>query len=103
MFLITARKSQKVSGLCVAGSNPARPASSSEIPTEARIPSSGHDPTTASSLQSWRGSGEEDRNGEGSVYRRKDGLWVGQYKVQSPYRTDEEDDQMRATSGQAGV
>jgi hypothetical protein len=23
-------------------------------------------------------------NGEGSVYRRKDGLWVGQYKVQNP-------------------
>jgi hypothetical protein len=54
-------------------------------------------------LQSWRESGEEDMNGEGSVYRRKDGLWVGQYKVQTPYRTDEEDDQMRATSGRAGV
>jgi integrase len=23
-------------------------------------------------------------NGEGSVYRRKDGLWVGQYKVHTP-------------------
>jgi integrase len=23
-------------------------------------------------------------NGEGSVYRRKDGLWVGQYRVQTP-------------------
>jgi hypothetical protein len=23
-------------------------------------------------------------NGEGSVYRRKDGLWAGQYKVQTP-------------------
>jgi integrase len=23
-------------------------------------------------------------NGEGSVYRRKDGLWVGQYKIQTP-------------------
>ena len=23
-------------------------------------------------------------NGEGSIYRRKDGLWVGQYKVQTP-------------------
>lgn len=26
-------------------------------------------------------------NGEGSVYRRKDGLWVGQYKVQIPTGT----------------
>ena len=26
-------------------------------------------------------------NGEGSVYRRKDGLWVGQYKVQTPNGT----------------
>jgi integrase len=25
-------------------------------------------------------------NGEGSVYRRKDGLWVGQYKIHSPNR-----------------
>ena len=23
-------------------------------------------------------------NGEGSVYRRKDGLWVGQYRIQTP-------------------
>ena len=26
-------------------------------------------------------------NGEGSVYRRKDGLWVGQYKIQTPSGT----------------
>jgi integrase len=26
-------------------------------------------------------------NGEGSVYRRKDGLWVGQYKVYAPTGT----------------
>ena len=26
-------------------------------------------------------------NGEGSVYRRKDGLWVGQYKVLTPQGT----------------
>ena len=26
-------------------------------------------------------------NGEGSVYRRKDGLWVGQYKIQTPNGT----------------
>jgi integrase len=26
-------------------------------------------------------------NGEGSIYRRKDGLWVGQYKVQTPSGT----------------
>jgi integrase len=26
-------------------------------------------------------------NGEGSIYRRKDGLWVGQYKVQTPNGT----------------
>src|SRR5215211_6151341 len=26
-------------------------------------------------------------NGEGSIYQRKDGLWVGQYKVQTPNGT----------------
>ena len=27
-------------------------------------------------------------NGEGSVYRRKDGLWVGQYKIQTQNGTE---------------
>ena len=26
-------------------------------------------------------------NGEGSIYRRKDGLWVGQYQIQDPNGT----------------
>ena len=26
-------------------------------------------------------------NGEGSVYRRTDGLWVGQYKIEAPNGT----------------
>ena len=29
-------------------------------------------------------------NGEGSVYRRKDGLWVGQYKIGYPSRAKTE-------------
>ena len=30
---------------------------------------------------------ERRGNGEGSVYRHKDGLWVGQYKIQIPTGT----------------
>ena len=40
-------------------------------------------------LYSREGSGVAKRrgSGEGSIYRRKDGLWVGQYKIEAPNGT----------------
>jgi integrase len=77
---------QRFPGPCVAGSNPAGPAllfllkygKTRDPLFETRPRYSYPYSHEGNEVAKKRG------NGEGSVYRRKDGLWVGQYKVRTP-------------------
>jgi integrase len=74
---------------CVGGSNPSRRAIL--LPAKALEKQRAPPPlsifTTAYSTVRRRKMSKRRGKGEGSIYRRKDGLWVGQYELQTPTGT----------------
>ena len=92
-FFKLADRQQRFPGPCVAGSNPSRPALVSPAKLEKSEIFSSVRYVHYSFLYSHEGREVVKRrgNGEGSIYRRKDGLWVGQYKVHTPNRTKTKD------------